>query len=241
MKSRITKLAAAAVIMTMGLLAYYHTGSVDGASVAWADVAKKIENFAACTFRKVQSQRAVGQKNAEIYKSLVYISSEYGQRIDGYSDDFSSGVETYTYASLKEKTYVSVIPSMKIYMKNSMSESSLEAMKKADFREVIKKWMSVEFKKLGRKTIDGIEVEGIEIYDPSTTMTTGGTIETFKGRLWVDVKTYLPVMQEIEMTCKEEGIVREIKITSDQFQWNPEFDSSTFEPNVPSDYELIKN
>jgi hypothetical protein len=46
MKSRITKLAAAAVIIvTIGLLAYYQTGSIDGAGVAFGsvnDIAKRV-------------------------------------------------------------------------------------------------------------------------------------------------------------------------------------------------------
>jgi hypothetical protein len=48
MKSRITKLAAAAVIMiTIGLLAYHHTGSIDGTSVAWAlqDTFKELDQI----------------------------------------------------------------------------------------------------------------------------------------------------------------------------------------------------
>ena len=45
-------------------------------------------------------------------------------------------------------------------------------------------------------------------------------------------------MLEADITSADENKMH-IKGILDQFQWDVEFDSSIFEPNIPSDYEQM--
>jgi len=65
----------------------------------------------------------------------------------------------------------------------------------------------------------------------------GGTFETFTGYLWVDVKTNLPVLLELE-TVADKGSMH-TKMVFDNFKWDVQLDPSVFEPNIPADYTLI--
>ncbi|MHC4666687.1 MAG: hypothetical protein ACYS9T_12170 [Planctomycetota bacterium] len=51
--------------------------------------------------------------------------------------------------------------------------------------------MSFEYTKLGRKTINSVEVEGIEVSDPKVMLES--LFESVVVRLWVGVETNLPV------------------------------------------------
>lgn len=82
LRSRITKLAAAAVIIIAGLIGIYHLGgSIDGASVAWADVTRRVAqvdyvHFYELLYRdnelKVHLQGWYSQGKVRIRKSSGY-------------------------------------------------------------------------------------------------------------------------------------------------------------------------
>jgi hypothetical protein len=55
--------------------------------------------------------------------------------------------------------------------------------------------------------------------------------------LWVSIETGYPVLFERKMSGEHEGQLWETESVMDQFQWDVELDSSTFEPNVPPDYK----
>ena len=96
--------------------------------------------------------------------------------------------------------------------------------------------MAYEHKKLGRDRIDGMDVEGIEVYDPNL-CTASFTVASLTAQLWVDVETSLPVLlkAEIKGTKREKAI-----LTAEKFQWNVKLDPSVFEPNIPEDYTMTE-
>ena len=96
---------------------------------------------------------------------------------------------------------------------------------------LIKEFMSHEYTKLGRKKIDGIEAEGIEINENGFY-----GFESTVGRLWIDIKTNLPVRMEIEGI---RGATKSTVITYD-YNWDAELDQSIFQLNIPDDYTLIE-
>jgi hypothetical protein len=91
--------------------------------------------------------------------------------------------------------------------------------------------LSGDYRETGRRTINGIEVEGIECNNDGIT----GNENTVM-RLWVDVETNLPIRIEVEGEQMEAGQMRPHKFVMENFQWNVELDESIFEPNIPDDY-----
>lgn len=231
MKSKITKLATAAVII-IGILIGIHEfgGSIDEATVAWGAVAEKVEQIQTFIFRTTQT--GVGIRQA--YESMLYYSSKHGKRIDVYK---GGGIVMKTYVLPEEKAAIVIMPAGKTYQRTPLTEEQLQAeLRDSDPREVVKQFMSMEYKKLGRDEIDYVEVEGIEVENPKIMK---GMFENAVGRLWVDVETDLPVLIEIEGVASR-GL-GQMKIVVDKLHWDVELEASEFEPNIPADYTVITN
>lgn len=226
--SPIVKIAAAAVIIIAVLIGVNQFGgSFDGASVAWAQVVKNVEKAKTVTFRLKTSM--TGMPDSEI---MVYDSSEYGSRLDLYVD---GKITTRIYGPKDKNVSVMVIPEAKIYTRMSFTDQQRHQMheREKDPREFVALFLSVDHTELGRRTIGGIEVEGLEVDSPKVG---GGMFESAIGRLWVDVKTELPVRMEIEGVSAGGKI--QTKMVMDEFKWDEELDASEFEPDIPADYTL---
>ena len=235
MKSRITRLAAAAVIIIAVLAGIYHFGgSIDGASVAWAEVVEKVEQIESFIFQhKINIKGAAGlpEGTPVNLESVVYISEEYGIRRDTHLGEKTISI---AYTPLSGTIITELIPIMKKYIKASMTEEQIRKMhEEVNPTGMIKEFMSFEHVELGREIIDGAEAEGIEVDDPKFL---AFMFENAKGRLWVDVETDLPVRIEIEGVSS--GGAVETKIVSYEFDWNTELEPGVFEPNIPDDYTL---
>jgi hypothetical protein len=105
--------------------------------------------------------------------------------------------------------------------------------KNNDPREMLKQILDCEYTELGRSEIDGVEVEGFETTDPKYAAGLGMDV---KVTLWVDVKTWLPVLMEMDMKMKEQVSMH--GIISD-FQWDIPVAASDFEPVIPQDYTSL--
>jgi hypothetical protein len=95
---------------------------------------------------------------------------------------------------------------------------------------------------LGRKTIDGVSVEGLEIRNTDIVVAPI-EVDSIVIRMWVDVKTYLPVVIEAEAMSSDKSLTAltggkpgKIELFADEFQWDVELDPKIFEPNIPDDY-----
>jgi len=229
MKSPITKWAAAAVII-IGVIvgANQFGGSIDGAGMAWANVLKNVEQAKTVTFRLKTSM--TGMPDSEI---MVYDSSRYGSRIDLYVD---GKITTRIYGPKDKNESIMVIPEAKKYTRMSFTKEQRKqaSEREKDPREFVRLFLSVDHTKLGRKTIDGMKVEGLEVNSPKVG---GGMFENAIGRLWVDVKTKFPVLLEIEGVSGGGKI--QTKMAMDRFKWDEPLASTEFEPNIPADYTLM--
>ena len=94
--------------------------------------------------------------------------------------------------------------------------------------------MEYKYTKLGRDTIDGIEVEGIEVTDPAMG---AGMFDTIVARLWCDVKNDLPVLMTMKGSASNGDVV--LDITLDDFNWDVEIDPAELVPDIPADYDLL--
>jgi hypothetical protein len=231
MKSRITKLAAAAIVIIAVIVGiYYSGGSVQVASVAWGEVVRNVEQIQAFMFQHqwtIKTAKATTELN-----SVIYNASEYGIRRDMYVNEQLLSI---AYVPPIGNVITEVLPQMKKYALATLTEQQLrEIHEQVNPRQMVKEFMSFEHTELGRDTINGIEVEGIEVDDPKFNK---ALFERGVGRLWVDVRTNLPVRIELEGVAG--GGSMEMKIVACDFEWDVQLAASDFEPNIPPDYTLL--
>jgi outer membrane lipoprotein-sorting protein len=230
MKSPITKVAAAAVIIiavTLGLFEFIDNGS--GSGIVWAEVARKTEASRGVIFRGrevVLDSQDVGPDY-----TMNYLSSTKS-RHDSYEGD--QIIKTF-YDDYNTKTVVFVDHGHKSYIKRTFEQMKQNDLWK-DPRSLVQRFLSHEHRELGQKTIEGVLCEGIETTDPAF-VGIDSPMDRLMARIWVSVKTGYPVRFEAEVVANDSQI--EITAIVDQFQWDVELDENIFEPNIPMDYMQI--
>jgi len=128
-----------------------------------------------------------------------------------------------------------MVPEAKVYLRKILlSEDIFDPTITQDPYTFLKEFMSFEHTKLGRKRINGIVVEGIEVDDPRLCL---NTFEKLTARLWVDVKSNLPVLIEIDGSANA-GAMRQTTVC-DRFEWNVPLEPDLFDPDIPDDYVLL--
>ena len=229
MKSRISKFAAAAVI----IIAVFFGLNIfsDSSGVAWAEVlnnVQKVQSYINRTKMTVQSPEGSHDVDMTFYRSTVY-----GTRRDSY---FKGKLISKLYIPAEGNKGVELLPSEKKYVNAIFTDEQIkEIAEKNDPRAIVKEFMCCNrYTKLGSKTIDGIEVEGIEVENEQFG---AALFERGKGCLWVAVDTDLPVL--IELEGQSAGGAVQISMTIDKFDWNADLQVEDFEPNIPSDYTLM--
>jgi hypothetical protein len=242
MTSKITKLAAAAVIVIAALVCIHQFGgSIDGTTVAWAKVIETIENAHTFTSREKRVVTCEGKAIPFLGTSEVtkYASSEYGVREDMQNNGQPL---VYTFWLLKENEFVQVAPLSKKYTRKPLTEKEkrvLLQMTPDGIANMIRSSKSIE---LGRKTIDGVDVEGLEIRSADMVVAPI-EVDSIVIRMWVDVETYLPVVVEAEAMTSDKGLTAltggkpvKVELLAGEFQWDVELEPKIFEPNIPGDY-----
>jgi outer membrane lipoprotein-sorting protein len=237
MRSRTTKLAAAAVIMIAALLAIYNIGP---SSVALADVLAKVEQAKAYIYKmnvKVTGSMMPGWPMGQDMTGTVTISKDLGMKTEMEMIDPNTG-ETTTqenYIVPDEKLMVMLMHEKKQFIRTEFSDDLAARMKKQnnDPRELIRQMLGVKYTELGKSEIDGVEVDGFETTDPGIS---GGTTGDVKVTLWVDSKSWLPVLMEMDMSINEQTRSRS---TFYDYQWDVPVEKSEFVPVIPDDYEAV--
>jgi len=230
MKSRISKLAAAAAVIIIAALIINFQFSTSG--VAWGALVEKVESVESVVYHLTTNlkMQELPQGQASKTTAIAYYSSEYGTRAENYINDQLSFI---MYLNPKENIYVTVMPEQKKFMRviNKSPDELKQIAEKDDPRVMVRHMMSAEYKHLGRDRINGIDVEGIECSDPKVM---GGMFEDATARLWVEIGTDFPVRIEIEGIVS--GGQMEISMVMGDFQWNVDLDPALFVPDIPSDY-----
>jgi len=229
MASPITKSAAAAAVIFAGLLGWNIFNNPHAGGVAWAGIPDHIKAIDTFMFRLtigVHGKDGVSVSDEHTGQFTFYLSEQYGFRMDISGD----GTMASWYVPPQSDTITMVIPGEKKWSKSPLPPEQRGQMPEEyqDPAEYIKRFMARPYKELGRSVIDGVEVEGIEVTDPPTD---GGKLDNGVGRMWVDVRTELPVRIEIEGTADEMAVQWLM-----EFKWSEAVEPSVFEPNIPSDY-----
>ena len=247
MKSRMTKLAAAAVIV-VAVLAGIHLfgGSIDGTTIAWAKVIETIENAHTITSREIRTLTCEGKELPFLGTSEVmkYGSSGHGVREDMLKDGQTL---SQTYWLLKDNQSVKVIHALKQCTRKPLTEAEKRVLHQMTPDGVANLIRSSDYVELGRKKIDGVEVEGLEIRGTDLVVAPVVELASVVIRMWVDVKTYLPVVIEAEAVTTDKAITTftggkpvQVELLAAEFQWDVELDPEIFEPNIPDDYTRLE-
>ncbi len=249
MKSRITKLAAAAVIIiacVIGLSLWRTTGS----GIALADVLARIEKVKA--FREQWSTKVTGEDpnkryNFEEERGTWLTSQEYGWKNKIEVLDPNGGESTFSecYIFPDMKTFIKIKPKQKQYWRIELEDRFSESWQKnnPDLRTSLKQILACKYESMGRATIDGIEVEGFQTTDPNFFLSNfgGRKNKQIDVKIWVDVKTRLPVRYEDTLTWFDQmGEKISQHFVTHDFQWDVPVGAAEFEPPpIPDDYASL--
>ena len=237
MRSRTTKLAAAAVILIAALLAIH---VVDRSSVTLAGVLEEVEKAKAYTYKmnvKVTGPQMPGWPMGQDMTGTVAVSKGFGMKWEMEMTDPNTGLKQTqeNYIIFDEKLMVMLMHEKKQFTRAEINDDLLTRMKKQnnDPRELIRQMLDVKYTELGKSEIDGVEVDGFETTDPGIS---SGTTADVKVTLWVDSKSWLPVLMEMDMGINEQTRSRS---TFYDYQWDVPVEKSDFVPVIPDDYEAL--
>jgi hypothetical protein len=251
MKSPITKLSSAAVVIiavTVGIL--HFGGPISGNGVVWAEAIKNMEQASSAIMREKRVFTCNGQEIPFLNSDAVrYYSCEYGAREDMYN---TQGFTLYQVCWLtQENVRVKVVPPMQQYERTELTEAERALWGQPGFRAIVDLLKAEDPTPLGRTIVNGKETEGFELKEITTSKMVGVLpiqVDSGVARFWIDVKTSLPVRYEAELlisdklvTSMTDGKPIRLAVTGHELRWNVEIEPSIFEPDVPRDFTLLKS
>ena len=212
MKSPIKKLAAAAaIIIAVSLGIHYLGGSIDGASVAWAEVVEQISNHTKYKCR----QRVVREQGPQIPTMQVY-HLNLQQRRQEVEDGSIHIIDMRSENAITVELY----PDQKKAVVTEII--GLGPRKDPDIIEMVKRFEQESTERLGTKKVNGKILHGFR-HQPN---------KYNDFTVWVDPATKLPV--EIELKHPQAGQT----IYLDEFEFDFELAPSAFSTDVPDGYEV---
>jgi len=223
-----------AVLMGAVILSLWHDA---GSGVALADVLTKIEQITAYTYEISITRTKPSQSSPPTTSTgTELIWRDHGIKMTTETIDPNKGTtRREVYVLLQKRTVLMIEPQKKSYRRYKLNDTMLESLREQanDPRSMIERMLNCEYSSLGQSEMDGIDVEGFQTTDPAYSMR--GTFGQADVKVWVDVKTRLPVRSEILTVEEVDGEVRTHRVL-DNFQWNVPVDAAEFEPNIPEDY-----
>ena len=234
LRNRSVQLAAvASVIFAIIVGAELFESPVSICSLAVAEVNENLEHSNDFTYRHQQQIFYGGDEYSGPTETVLYVSGDYGIRFGTYSNGKAT---ERTFVLPAEKVMITVMPEDKQYKRNELSEQTVkQVQEEKDPRELIRQFLSSNYRDLGCANIGGVEARGIEVRNPAFLL---NSMEDVVGRLWVNSKTQLPVRMEIEGIDK--SIMKRVQIVTDEFRWGAKFQKEQFGPFIPEDYVLEK-
>ncbi|OHB65503.1 MAG: hypothetical protein A2Y76_04765 [Planctomycetes bacterium RBG_13_60_9] len=246
MKSRITKLAAAAVIVLAAILAltFFHRTS----GIVWAEVVQRLGEIKTVSYKitaDIKGMPGTPEGYTTHTTQDVLVSYEQGAvRIDSALQVPGGMRRSQTYILFEDRVVVSVIPDQKKCFKMTVSDEQMQKMggENGDPVTLLKAMLEHKYTELGRKTIDDVAAWGIEVSDPKLgakmgSFISGGMFDQTTVQLWVDQKHELPI--RICATGSSKDGRASMGMVYDGFQWNIKIEPARLTPEIPDDYELV--
>lgn len=230
MRSKITRPAIAAAIVAAVVLGLNIAGGPHMATVALADVAKRMEQTTNCVFKKtttVSSEDGV----ANAFDSLVYYTHNAAR------EDVRDGekIVSQVYATFPDGVLVAVDHRNRVFRTMNLADEDAERLSPISPANLVDLILSKgAYRNLGRRTVDGVLSEGFEFDDERAMLSMDkDKIESIVMRLWVDVSTHLPVRAEVDCLLTDNAKARIVMYDP---QWDVELASDFFEPKIPAGY-----
>lgn len=191
MKSRITKLAAAVIIIAVMIGINYFGGSIDVSSIAWGDVVKHIRTFRPYKYMmatEYDDGRSAGSQE------VMYLSPTQRRQI--HSDG------TIHVVDLAQPKVLTLVPKRKYAL-----ERTLDAPPTHDFNlmRLVSTLVKEDVGEIGTQEIDGHIAKGFHFSNKYNDVT-----------IWADVETKLPVRVEFIHVGKGKKII----LTNFEFKVN---------------------
>jgi len=235
MKSPIMKLAVAAVIAVAGIAGIVMWRGT-GSGIVLANVLAQVQQATAYMYQMtmtISGKAPTGQDMNQNMEGTVLIAQDYGMKMTMGMADPKGGTaaHTETYLLPQEKAMISLTPSIKQYIRMELDDTLIEKTRQQNYDpgSMLKQILDCKYESLGRSVVDGVEVEGFQTTDPNYLAGMMGQVDV---KIWVDVKTQLPVRSEMDMQMGDmqiHGVVH-------SFQWNYPVEADTFKPVIPADY-----
>jgi len=253
MKSPLTKLAAAAIVAIACLVgSSLWRGTESG--IALADVLERIEQVKAFRSKGSVIMTGPGKPGRVEFRGNSVFSKEYGSKSTLEVREDPNGRweplgERYYYP--QKKTFVQIGHPIKTYFRWEVDDAEAQEQQESlsqyiDPGKLLKDIMACKYETLGRSIINGVEVEGFRTTDPNCRSSFSRSLikdpqAEHDVKIWVDVKTRLPVKCEDFASGLDEmenpGIIQ--CITTD-FEWDVPVTAAEFEPpGVPDGYAVV--
>ncbi len=238
MKNPIMKLAVAAVIAVAGIAGIVMwTGT--GSGIALANVLAQVQQITAYAYQMTMTVSGKGPTGLDMNQNIegtVLIAQDSGMKMTMDMPDPNGGrtQRTETYMLPQEKAMIMLMPEIKQYMRMELDDTMVQRTRQQNYDpgSMLQQILNSRYESLGRSRIDGVEVEGFQTTDPNYLAGMGGQVNV---KIWVDVRTQLPVQSEMDMQIGEmqvHGVVH-------NFQWNYPVNADTFRPVIPDDYKPL--
>ncbi len=236
MRKPIVKLSMAAVVVfacLFGNLLWRGTGS----GVVLADVLTQIQQVKAYLYQMTSTATMMmgEDKTIDVDSQIsVLISPEHGTKMVVESKTGNQDETTIRehYMVPQNNSVLMITPKQKTFIKMELDDKGFQEMqqKNNDPNFLVQMMLNSEHTRLGRSTIDGVEVEGFQTTDPKYQ---GGMFEQADVKLWVNVDTRLPVRSEMDIRMSNQ---RRMHMVIYDFRWDVAVDATEFNPVIPDDF-----
>jgi hypothetical protein len=241
-KVRLSVAAVVIIVCAIGLSLWRTTGS----GIALADVLAQIEKVK--SVREQWSYKITGG-DPNTYKPynesrVTWLTSqEYGSKSTwewlNPNGEWSQYREIHILP--QKKTEITIYPTEKIYICRELEDADVEQIKEdnRDQLGILKGILETKYESLGKSAMDGVEVAGFRITDPNWFINLGKN-QQVDYRIWVDVKTLLPVRYDILASAEVDEMLDRLThhVVIHDFQWDVPVGAAEFEPPVSDGYTV---
>ena len=238
MNTKIARYAVAAAVLIGAFVGLQFLGGTSG--TVWAQVRDQVAAAKAVVYKAKVKANENGQPVELLIEATL--AAEHGTRMETYLGEQLVG-RSFTLAD--KKSNIHLFPEKKKYIEVALTEEN--RIENGDPKLIVESFLQGEYKKLGRREIDGRTVEGIQSNDISPTAGFPGgrglmaavdeASAQVTGSLWADVDTGWPV--EITLEIADANGNEQMTIVVSDFQWDAKIDPATFASVIPDDYELM--
>lgn len=231
----ITRLAAAIAIASLVVAGIYFFGA--GTNHVWAQVLDKVKNANSFQYLVTGVVRITDQNEPRVVKTntITYISDKYGVATEHYAE---GKLVARNYLLFDSNEQVSIDYIAKECQRSRSSQTREDLSQALDPKKLVIKVLGGEYSELGRRTVNGRTLAGIETHDSSVLFGYPAGYDEFALRVWVDAETKLPVRTETEIALTNGGQTTKRRYVADQFLWDLELPAALFVPRIPEGYTV---